>query len=308
MEGDSGMVIDVEGVWILDGMGMFSCMRAGIGVAVCVLVLVVVVVVVVLVVLLVWELLTLWLVVVVVVLAVLVAVATVREEGVLVEFGCVLWVLSGLSGGGFVVVVVVVWEDLGLVLWSDWRMALWCWNGRGDFLRRFSLKSVAGNTFVGACLFGMVMCDDGFFDFLDFLCFLELLEVGMLVWCRWRELWGWAWEEVVLVQTWVVGVMAWVVEVVRCWLVAGSPGFVESSGKTSHTVSHSFSISAAIYFWSAWKGEVVIVVEVLTNECVEVWKRLRLGTYSQEGLVSESKKRMLCENGICCHYRVWKVD
>ena len=33
MEGDGGMVIDVEGVWILDGMGMFSCMRAGIGVA-----------------------------------------------------------------------------------------------------------------------------------------------------------------------------------------------------------------------------------------------------------------------------------
>ena len=89
--------------------------------------------------------------------------------------------LSGLSGGDFVVVVVVVWEDLGLVLWSGWRMALWCWNGRGDFLRRFSLKSVAGNTFVGACLFGMVMCDGGFFDFLDFLCFLELLEVGMLV-------------------------------------------------------------------------------------------------------------------------------
>ena len=50
--------------------------------------------------------------------------------------------------------------------------------------------------------------------------------------------------------------MAWVVEVVRCWLVAGSPGFVESSGKTSHTVSHSFSISAAIYFWSAilWRN------------------------------------------------------
>ena len=56
----------------------------------------------------------------------------------------------------------------------------------GDFLRRFSLKSVAGNMFVGACLFGIVIwC--GFFDFLDFL---ELLEVGMLVWCRWPELWG----------------------------------------------------------------------------------------------------------------------
>ena len=35
MEGDSGyVVIDVEGVWILDGMGMLSCIRAGIGVSV----------------------------------------------------------------------------------------------------------------------------------------------------------------------------------------------------------------------------------------------------------------------------------
>ena len=63
------------------------------------------------------------------------------EGGGGVGGGCVFWVISGLSGGGFV--VVVVWEDFGLVLWSGWRMALWCWNGRGDFLRRFSLKSVA---------------------------------------------------------------------------------------------------------------------------------------------------------------------
>ena len=48
MERDSGMVIDVEGVWILDGMGMLSCIGAGIGVSVCVLVLVVVVALVVL--------------------------------------------------------------------------------------------------------------------------------------------------------------------------------------------------------------------------------------------------------------------
>ena len=50
------------------------------------------------------------------------------------------------------------------------------------------------------------------------------------------------------------------------------------------------------------------VVEVFTNGSVEVWKRLRLGTYSQEGFGVQVKKRMLCENGICCHYRVWKVD
>ena len=44
------------------------------------------------------------------------------------------------------------------------------------------------------------------------------------------------------------------------WFVKGSPGFAESSGKTSETVSNTFSISAAMGFWSAWKGEVVNVV------------------------------------------------
>ena len=33
--------------------------------------------------------------------------------------------------------------------------------------------------------------------------------------------------------------------------VTGSPRFVESSGKTSQTVSHFFSVSTAMYFWSA---------------------------------------------------------
>ena len=80
--------------------------------------------------------------------------AKVIVEGVLVEVDCV-GVISELSGGGFVVVVVL--EDFGLVLWSSWRMALWCWNGRGDFLRRFSLKSVVGKMFLGACLFGIMI-------------------------------------------------------------------------------------------------------------------------------------------------------
>ena len=39
------------------------------------------------------------------------------------------------------------------------------------------------------------------------------------------------------------------------------------------------SILAAMCFWSAWKGEVVNLVEVLTNEFVEVWKNLRLHPY-----------------------------
>ena len=34
------------------------------------------------------------------------------------------------------------------------------------------------------------------------------------------------------------------------WCVTGSPGFLESSGKISLAVSHSFSISAAMCFWS----------------------------------------------------------
>ena len=73
--------------------------------------------------------------------------------------------------------------------------------------------------------------------------------------------------------------MAWVVEELDGGFVTGSPGFVESSGKTSQTFSYSFSISAAMCFWSAWKGEVVNVVEVQTDECVEVWENLRLAPY-----------------------------
>ena len=42
MEDDKYMVMEVEGAWNLGGMGMFSCLRAGIGMSVCVLVLVVV--------------------------------------------------------------------------------------------------------------------------------------------------------------------------------------------------------------------------------------------------------------------------
>ena len=42
MEDDKCIVMEVEGAWNLGGMGMFSCLRAGIGMSVCVLVLVVV--------------------------------------------------------------------------------------------------------------------------------------------------------------------------------------------------------------------------------------------------------------------------
>ena len=80
--------------------------------------------------------------------------------------------------------------------------------------------------------------------------------------------------------------MACMVEGLDGGFVAGFPGFAESSGKTSQTVSHSFSISTTMCFWSAWKGEMVNVVEVLTDECVEVWENLRLDLYLNEGLLS----------------------
>ena len=50
--------------------------------------------------------------------------------GKLVEVGCVGVVFES-SDGDFLVVVLV---DFGVVLWCRWRMALWCWNERGDFL------------------------------------------------------------------------------------------------------------------------------------------------------------------------------
>ena len=61
----------------------------------------------------------------------MVVVVTVMVQGVLVEDDCV-GLVSGSSCGGFVVVVVL--EDFELVLWSSWRMNLWCWNEREDFL------------------------------------------------------------------------------------------------------------------------------------------------------------------------------
>ena len=68
-------------------------------------------------------------------------------------------VVSESSSEGFVVVVVL--EDFGPVLWSSWRMVLWCWNERGNVLGRFSLMLVVGNIFVAvdACLF-RIRCDN----------------------------------------------------------------------------------------------------------------------------------------------------
>ena len=96
----------------------------------------------------------------------------------------------------------------------------------------------------------------GFLDFLDFLDFLEFLEeVEVFMWCRWPEVWVRVWE--VVVRT-LVRMLIWVVEEMMACVVEGrgggfvtdSPGFVESSGKTSQTVHHSCSISAAMFFLS----------------------------------------------------------
>ena len=107
---DRGIVMEVEGAWNLGGMGMLSCMKAGIGVSVCVLVLVVVVVVVWM-----WMVLTMW--VVVRVLAVLLVMVVAIMVGMFVEVGCV-GVVFDSSGTGFVVVVL---EDFGgrVVLWLE---------------------------------------------------------------------------------------------------------------------------------------------------------------------------------------------
>ena len=90
------------------------------------------------------------------------------------EVDCVK-VVSGSSSGDFVVVAVL--EDFEVALWSSWRMTLWGWNERGDFLRRFRLMSVAGNMLVaiGAYLFGIVI-QWGFLNFFDFFDFLGLME------------------------------------------------------------------------------------------------------------------------------------
>ena len=50
-------------------------------------------------------------------------------------------------------------------------------------------------------------------------------------------------------------------------------------GLSMEEVVCSFSISAAMCFWSVWKGEVVNVVEVLTSECSQKWENLRLDPY-----------------------------
>ena len=76
--------------------------------------------------------------------------------------------------------------------------------------------------------------------------------------------------------------IAWEIEGLDGGFVTDATVFAESSEKTYETVSHYLSISAVMCFWSAWKGEVVNVIEMLTGKCVEVWENLRLDPYSNE--------------------------
>ena len=53
-------------------------------------------------------------------------------------------------------------------------------------------------------------------------------------------------------------------------------------GRLLWEVSLFFPISAVMCFWSVGKGEVVNVVEVLTDKCIEFWECLRFDPYSND--------------------------
>ena len=154
------MVRDVGGVWSLGGRETLSSMRDGI--CVCVAVVVVVAL-----------MLAVGVVVLMVVVGVLVLVTVVRVlrelcigvvevVGVLcmgmVEVDCTGVVDIMVLGGVFLVEVV---EGVELVVGCVVRLVLWCANGRGYFLCRFSLMLGEMNALsVGGCLFGMVIWAD----------------------------------------------------------------------------------------------------------------------------------------------------
>ena len=76
-----------------------------------------------------------------------------------VEVGCSAVGDISVLGGVFVVVVV----EMELVVEYLVRLVLWCSDGRGDYLGRFSLILVEANGLsVGVCLFGMVIWVDCF--------------------------------------------------------------------------------------------------------------------------------------------------
>ena len=161
---DKGMVSDIEGVQSLGGREMSRSMRDGI----CVCVVVVVV-------LMVAKRVVELMVVVGTVVLMVVRVSCIGVVG-LVGVLCIRALKVDCAGvvdilvlGG--VFMVEVTEGVELVVGCVVRLVLWCVNGRGYFLCRFSLKSVEMNELsLGGFLFGMVIWAD---------CFV-LLEQGFL--------------------------------------------------------------------------------------------------------------------------------
>ena len=288
-----GMVNGNEGVRSLGGREMSRSIRDGI--CVCLVVVVVAVVLLVVVVLIVaMEVMRLVVVVLMVVVETVVRVACVGVVGVVgmlcmgvLEVDCVAVVEILVLGAVFVVGVVelVVECVVGRVV----RLVLWCVNGRGYFLRCFSLKSVEMKGLsVGGFLFGMVIWADvllgvmvvvGFFIFFRRGCLGDMMDVSVvmelvvgvvvlvsvmvLVWWRCSVVWQWVWETEEGVCRVVEEVLVWLmvelmVDELGGGIVAGSPmGFSESSGKTSHIVSHSCSMSLISFRKLACKEEVV---------------------------------------------------
>ena len=122
--------------------------------------------------LLVWMVLTVWLVVELLV----VVVVTAMLQGVLVEVDCVE-VVFGSSSEGFVVFGAL--KDFGLLLWSTWRMTLWCWNKGGGRFGMFQSdvgggKHVSGSRCVTLWNSGSV----GIFGFFRFFGFLGVVGEG----------------------------------------------------------------------------------------------------------------------------------
>ena len=157
---NKGMVSGIEGMQSLGGRELLRSMRDEI--CVCVVVVVVVVVMVVVALMVAKRVVVLMVVMETVVLVMVVRVSCIGVVGVVgvlciraLEVDCAGVVHILMLGGVFMVEVA---EGVELAVGCVVRLVLWCMNGRGYFLCRFSLKSVEMNGLsVGVFLFGMVI-------------------------------------------------------------------------------------------------------------------------------------------------------
>ena len=99
-------------------------------------------------------------------------------------------------------------------------------------------------------------------------------------------------------------------------------GLNKALGRLPRQLPPSFSISVAMSFVSAWKGQVVNWCEVLTYKCVEVWESLRLIHTQMRGYCKFQKWVLRLDSGwgiwgdacgvgyfwsmgvVCCHLRL----